>query len=364
MRTGFLALVLCFCCGPACIAQVVDDDWADAMFDHKTHNFGVVARGAKVEHRFTFENIYLEDMRIASVKSSCNCTTVQFGKEPIKTYEKGEVVATIDTRNFLGQREATLRVNFAPPFSAEVQLHVYCYIRSDVVFEPGEIQFGSVEQGTEVRRLVTVSYAGRSDWEILDVLSSWPHVTANVTEISRSVGQVVYQLAVTLNDDAPAGYVRDHLVLVTNDHNPKARRVLVAVEGTITPAVSVAPSPLSLGVLQTGQTVTRNLVVRGKSPFHVLGVDGPDDRFSFAVPEAAAPLQLVPVTFTAGETPGKVDALIHIRTDLAGNPSLDVKVDGMVLAGGDDSPAAESPKVDASATPGPEVDPAWHRSAD
>ena len=43
-------------------------DWAKAMFDHTSHDFGVVARGAKVEHRFVIENIYEEDAHIQSVR--------------------------------------------------------------------------------------------------------------------------------------------------------------------------------------------------------------------------------------------------------------------------------------------------------
>ena len=45
-------------------------DWAKAMFDHLSHDFGVVARGAKVEYRFVVKNPYNEDMQIESVRSS------------------------------------------------------------------------------------------------------------------------------------------------------------------------------------------------------------------------------------------------------------------------------------------------------
>ena len=31
-------------------------DWAEAMFDHTSHNFGMVARGAESAHLFPFEN--------------------------------------------------------------------------------------------------------------------------------------------------------------------------------------------------------------------------------------------------------------------------------------------------------------------
>ena len=42
-------------------------DWARKMFDKTTHDFGVVARGAKAEYRFVIENIYEEDAHIKSV---------------------------------------------------------------------------------------------------------------------------------------------------------------------------------------------------------------------------------------------------------------------------------------------------------
>ena len=53
-------------------------DWARKMFDDTTtHDFGVVARGAKAEHRFVIENIYEEDAHIKSVTSSCQCSKPQ-----------------------------------------------------------------------------------------------------------------------------------------------------------------------------------------------------------------------------------------------------------------------------------------------
>ena len=79
----------------------------------------------------------------------------------LKTYEKGAIVAHFNTDSFLGQRGATLTVTIDQPFYAEVQLHVRGYIRSDVVVEPGSVQFGSIDQGTAAEQTVAVNYAGR-----------------------------------------------------------------------------------------------------------------------------------------------------------------------------------------------------------
>ena len=117
------------------------------MFDHTSHDLGVVARGAKVEHRFTIENNNEEDIRIESVKSSCGCTTAKLTKQVLKSWEKAEIVVTLDTRGEPGRKDATITVVFAPPFTAEVQLHVHAFIRGDVVVQPGAAEFGLVGSG-------------------------------------------------------------------------------------------------------------------------------------------------------------------------------------------------------------------------
>ncbi len=299
-------------------------DWAKEMFDHTSHDFGTVARGAKVEHRFLLENIYEETAHISAVRSSCGCTIPQITKRTLKTWDKSEIVVALDTRSFLGRKDSTLTVVFDLPFPAEVQLHTHSYIRSDVVVQPGVVQFGSVAQGTSARRKVSINYAGRDDWRIKSVESANPHIHAQAVETSRALGQVTYDLLVTLEDDAPAGYIRDHLALVTNDLRKQASRVPVAVEGAVVRALRIRPSPLMLGVVETGQTVTKQLVVQGRELFRIVAVRCDDDRFKCSVPQTAKTLHLLPVTFTAGEASGKVSGKIRIETDRNPGNTLEV----------------------------------------
>ena len=308
--------------------------WAKELFDHTTHDFGTVARGAKVEHTFTLENKYEEDIRIAAIRSTCGCAAVKISKRLLKTWEKSEILVTMDTRSFSGRKDSTLMVTFAPPFTAEVQLHVHCYIRSDVVLQPGQVQFGSVTQGTSARRKVTVSYAGRNDWQIQSVESTNPHLEARAVEIARNAGQVTYELQVTLKDDAPVGYVRDQLILVTNDSNRSASRVPVLVEAVVTPSIVVRPSPLLLGAVETGQSVVRRLVVQGKTAFRIVAVECTDGRLKCSPPETANTVNLVSVTFTASETPGKTSGKILIETDAAPGKPIEVRFHVQVISHG------------------------------
>jgi hypothetical protein len=361
MRRCLLAAIVLLALGGSAAAQ----DWAKKMFEQTSHDFGVVARGANVEFRFAFENPYVEDVHVESVHSTCHCTVPEVVQPLVKTYERSEIIARLDTRKFYGRREATIRVKFDQPFPAEVQLHVYSYIRSDVVLEPGTVQLGSVAQGSPQRRKVSVSYAGRSDWEILDVESSRPFLSAKAVPVSRSGGQVMYDLWVELAPTAPAGYLRDQLMLVTNDHNPAAKRVPVPVEGIVVPQLSARPSPLDFGTVRSGQSVTRNLIVQGKAPFRITKIYSSDPRFSFSVSDAMRPVHRVPVTYTAGTDGKEMEGVIRVETDLGGGEAVDIRVTAQPAAAdpvvptngetpaGSSSPAAE-PAVRAveSDTPG------------
>jgi hypothetical protein len=311
-------------------------DWAKAMFDQTTHDFGAVARGAKVEHRFTVENIYEEDAHIKSASSSCGCSTPRISKQLLKTWEKGEIVVTIDTRGFTGRKDATIEVEFDLPFPAKVQLHIHANIRGDIVVQPGAVQFGSVGQGAGAQQTLAISYAGRNDWKIERVECADPRIETRLVEAARTPGQVSYSLSVKLKQDAPPGYVRDQLMLVTNDFDPRSARVPVPVEGLVASALTVRPSPLMMGVVEAGQAITRNLVVQGRSPFRILAVRSADDRFQCKPPAEAKLAHILPVTFLAkraNPAGDKLSAKIRIETDLVGANAVEVDVYVQVVPG-------------------------------
>jgi hypothetical protein len=286
------------------------------MFEETSHDFGYIARGAKAEFEFVLSNIYLEDVHIAGVRSSCGCTTPRIKQAWLKTYEQGAIIAAFNTRSFLGRKSATVTVTFDKPRYAEVQLHVSGHIRSDVVLSPGSVQLGSVDQGTPAQTKVTVNYTGRSDWRILDVRSPNPHVSGKVVETRRGGGRVSYDLLVHLDPNAPVGYLNDHLLLITNDR--RTAQVPVRVEGRVASAISVSPASLFMGVVPSGKKVTKQLVVRGKRPFRILSITCDDQSFTFETSADGLPrlLHVIPVTFVAGANSGKVTRTIRIETDL------------------------------------------------
>src|SRR5512140_3718862 len=87
-------------------------EWATEMFSTTSHDFGVVARGAKAEYAFVLENLYVEEVHIAGVRASCSCTKPEVKTPILETHEKGVILAKYNTSAFLGSKGATLTVTF------------------------------------------------------------------------------------------------------------------------------------------------------------------------------------------------------------------------------------------------------------
>jgi hypothetical protein len=317
------------------------------MFSKLDHDFGTVARGADTVYKFEITNIYKQDMHITGVRSSCGCTSPTVENPIIKTHDKAYIVARFNTRTHVGQKGATLTVSFAAPYAAEVQLHVHGNIRSDVVFNPGQIEFGEVNEGEPKQQKVTVQYAGRPDWEIVDVTNDNDNFEVELLEAERSGGRVAYNLVVRLKENLPAGYVKDQLTVVTNDSRPENRRIPLFVSGHVRPEFSVTPSQLVLGEIAPGAEVTKKIIVRGKEAFKILDVDCGEDCFEFANDsDEAKKLHVVTVKFRAGEQPGRIQTPIKIVTDRE-NRGASLMASATVVA-----PEAEPAVTPASASEG------------
>ena len=304
--------------------------WAEKMLDVKKHDFGTVARGADVVFKFPIKNLYEENFEILSVRSSCGCTTatIDNSKRVLRTGEVGHVVARFNTLTHSGSRSATLTTTLAYTSKegarriGEVRLRVFGTIRSDIDFRPGSVKFGSVDQGAVNEQQVTVSYrGGRPNWQIVNVMAGKQidYVEAELMPPNRQWGRVTYSLRIRLKENAPAGYIKDRLVLVTNDHGNV--RIPLEIEGRVVPEISVSPQKLVIGEISNDKQVTKRLIVKGKKPFKITGVECEGGGcFSFQAGSDSKPLHLIEVTFDACKVPtGRVRKAIHISTDRGEN---------------------------------------------
>src|SRR5262245_52702087 len=198
--------------------------WADKMFaespDKKpvlNHDFGIIARGTQMKHAFKITNIYAVRMEITSIKSGCGCVTATAAKRVLEPRESTTLEVSMDGRRFAGAKTVKVSVTVGPEYVSTAELKVNANSRADVVFNPGEVNFGTVTQGQTPTQTIDVEYAGVLKWQVTEVVLGDAPYTATVTETYRRSGQVGYRLAVTMKNDAPAGALKHNLYLKTND---------------------------------------------------------------------------------------------------------------------------------------------------
>ncbi len=310
--------------------------WADKMFTElgtvKTHDFGSVALHAEVEYRFLFQNIYKEDVVIESVSTTCSCTKASAPKQVIKSMETGEIVARIDTtgKQHTKNRRSTITVIFSRPAYAEVQLQVSTYIRSDVGFDPGIIEFGTVSQGTSVTKTAYLRYEGQPGWALSAIQKDDPRFKAEAQEIERQDGHVVYKIDVTLKNSAVSGYLNDLLRFKTNEVNSTITNVFLPVRGLVMEPLTATPSFFQMGVVHPGEKISKNLVIRASTPFTIKKVFSSDKHFSFLTANMQSTIHVIPVTYIADNKTGQVDQTITVETDHEDLEPLQVAVSAFV----------------------------------
>ncbi len=328
MRRSLLLAVLGSCLATS--RARADSDWLTTVFPERGHDFGVVARGSQVRHSFPVVNRTNFDIRIADKRTKCGCTDVRIGATVIPPGTQTTVEATLNTTNFQGFKASGLTLILDRPAFVEVDLNLTCFIRGDIVMNPGQLDFGSVRRSAKLpSTALTLTYAGgRSDWEIVQMKTQTPKVKAQAREQSRTAdGQIHWLITATLQPSITDGYFRDEITLVTNDTPPQT--IPISVVAHVQGGVSVSPSILNLGRVRPGETIVKaNVVhVRSAAPFALTKLTASRPELEPVEPRPGSLTDhTLNLTLKAPETPGPYHAIVTIETDLKQETPVQLKI--------------------------------------
>jgi hypothetical protein len=324
MKQGFVALVAAALTVSTASAQ---SPWAEKMFkDGLNHDFGSVPRGAQLAYHFVITNIYAVRMEITSLKSGCGCVSAVAAKRVLEPRESTTIDVTMDARRFTGLKTVGITITVGPDFISSAQMRVSANSRADIVFNPGQVTFGTVTRGQAASQVIDVEYAGVLDWQVIEASAKDLPVEVSMSELYRRPGQVGYRVRVALKPDAPVGTIKGDLFLKTND--PASQLLPVLVEGVVQSNLTVSPPAISLGAVKIGETLRRRVVVRGNKPFVVRSVEGVGAGVQLDTPTSTTPAPVQVVSFKCVfDKPGEFKHEVKIRTDLQDAPVI-VTIDG------------------------------------
>jgi len=317
---GGLVAAMALIAGAATAASASDAAWPDSLFGERQHDFGPVPRGAKVRHPFVLTNNTATPIAILGLRVSCGCTSGKASVASVPPGQSGVIEAEMDTRNFVGRKATTLYVTVHDGRrEAEVALNVVSTILSDVVLNPGGIDFGSIARGQAPTLSLAIDRVGRPDWRVVKMVSASKVLNAKLSETNRSSQLVSYRLDVSIRPGAESATVRDEIQLLTNDPESKGFPVLVTAQ--IRGDLSATPSVLALGAPSPAAEVRGRYIVRASKPFKVLGIEGAGEGYTASADGAdARPIHVVTVSFRAeqGKPVASVSRTFKILTDLPG----------------------------------------------
>jgi hypothetical protein len=292
--------------------------WADKLFSGTTtHDFGMVPRGAQLKYSFKMTNIYKEPLEITQIRVSCSCLTAKSSTTVLQPNESATLDISMDGRQFSGPKSIKIYVSVGPKYVSTATLSVTANARQDVVFNPGEVDFGNVSRGQTPTRHIDVEYAGVLDWKVNEIVkSSAAPFDLKVDELPRLIGQAPrrgYRIYATLKADAAPGPFKQEIVLKTND---AASPVLTFnITGTVQATLAVSPANLTMAGLHVGKDTKKVVVVRADRPFRIVGVDGLGDGISAEIPDRQDTTLTLALTIQPTKS-GELRRQLTIRTDL------------------------------------------------
>jgi hypothetical protein len=79
-------------------------------FEKKTHDFGDIIQGDKVEETFQFTNTGTEPLIITNVQVTCGCTAPRWPRDPVMPGAKAEVTIAFNSAGKMGKQNKVITV--------------------------------------------------------------------------------------------------------------------------------------------------------------------------------------------------------------------------------------------------------------
>lgn len=311
------------------VSPALSAPWAEGLFQEVSKDFGSVPRGPMLQHVFTMRNNTTETVRISGLRVSCGCTTATAERTVLRPGEEAPLLVRMDTTRFLGIKSVTIYVQFDQPSNEEARLWVRANTTNNISITPETFAFGSIKRGSSPALTSRVGFVGNGSARILSAQAESNYILPSFRELTRSPGEVYYEVTAKIRNDAPIGrWFTD--VWLTLD-NPNMSRVRIPLTVEIESPLSVSPSIVVLGDVRIGMEIERKIILRGIKPFKVTGVKGSSALLTIQdSADASKPVHVLTLRFKPN-TLGDFNRVLEIVTDLDGVSSIDVQTTARVM---------------------------------
>ena len=203
-----------------------------------------------------------------------------------------------------------------------------------IEFTETTFDFGAMYQNEEVTHLFTFRNVGSAPLKIGKVKSSCG-CTAAMPEKRELPPGGQTNLKVTFRSGSMRDRIVKHIYIDSND--PVEPRITLTIRGEVKVEVDVSPRGVYVGKIQVGETVQRTIEVTpvGVDTFKILrtSVDSPLVEVGQPLPlDDKRPGYKLVIKLGPLKEPGRINAKVTVRTDLAHTKEFQIPVYGKVVA--------------------------------
>jgi hypothetical protein len=310
-------------------ATAATANWAEAMFENRSRDFGSVPRGPTLTHPFRLTNNTGAPVTISTVRVSCGCVTARALRTELAPGQSTAILVEMDTRRFQRDKSVTIDVQFSEPRFAEVRLLIQANSRDDVTVSPEGLAFAQIKKGSTPTAAVTVTFSGNESWGVTGAAAESNYVQASIQPLAGNPMEVNYRLTAKLRSDTPVGKWYTDIWLSTN--NPASPRVRVPLTVEVQAALTLSPSAVILGQVKVGEQTERKIIVRGAQPFKIVSVKGPDAQWKVRYSsQASKTVHILTVSLKATRA-GEINRTIKVITDLKEDNEVEFPAKALVV---------------------------------
>lgn len=287
----------------------------------------VASTGESITRTIDLTNKGTEILELKVEDTSCGCTSAVLSPTSLKPKQTGTLTMKMQVTGW-GTKTETVTLATNDPKQPHPVITLQAKMPATVVPNPDRLMM-QTHEGEETQLFLSLLLPDRAT--VTGISAHNPLIKAKILDSHTIDGGTLQRIEVSLDANSPAGELKDELTIVLKD--APVPQIGVAIEGLVTPDISVEPIQVFLGQVSQGTTARKAVVVQSynKRPFSIakiessrVGIEGKAD------PEVVANAHAVEIDASAS---GEVGSFLQesVKLTLSDGRVLEVPIAGMIV---------------------------------
>ncbi len=283
--------------------------------------------GQEITRAVAIANNGTELLQMKVEETSCGCTGATLSAESLAPGQSGTLTIKMQVSGW-GTKTETVTLSTNDPKQPHPIITLQARMPATVVPNPAKITI-QTHEGEMAQRFLSLLLPDKAS--IIRISARNTSIRAKTVDSQPIEGGTLQRIEVSLGAGADVGELKDELTIILKD--APVPQIGVAVEGLITPDISIEPRQIFLGQVQQGTTSRKVVIVQsyGKRLFSIVKIEGSREGIEGkADPKVVAAAHAVEIDVAASGNAGSF-LQDSVKLTLSNGRVLEVPIAGMVV---------------------------------